>query len=100
MGDRGFESVSLQRRVRCEPDFLMFDTRYRWKQCGRQSPLGMRQSPERLCHANVVGIDAYGHGYVLADQSGRYPPTEWARVAIGLYRQHNADRVHSNSCYG
>jgi phage terminase large subunit-like protein len=32
----------------------------------------------------VVGIDAYGHGYVLADQSGRYPPTEWARVAIGL----------------
>jgi len=41
----------------------------------------------------VVGIDAYGHGYVLADQSGRYPPTEWARVAIGLYQQHNADRI-------
>jgi phage terminase large subunit-like protein len=41
----------------------------------------------------VVGIDAYGHGYVLADQSGRYPPTEWARVAIGLYRQYNADRI-------
>src|ERR1700730_13697788 len=29
-----FESSSLQRRVRCEPDFLMFDTRHRWKQCG------------------------------------------------------------------
>jgi hypothetical protein len=30
---------------------------------------------------------------VLADQSGRYPPTEWARIAIRLYRQHNADRI-------
>ena len=25
----------------------------------------------------VAGKDANGHGYVLADQSGRYPPTEW-----------------------
>jgi len=33
------------------------------------------------------------HGYVLADQSGRYPPTEWARTAIALYRQHKADRI-------
>jgi phage terminase large subunit-like protein len=28
----------------------------------------------------VAGKDANGHGYVLADQSGRYPPTEWART--------------------
>src|SRR5690349_13701461 len=41
----------------------------------------------------VAGKDANGHGYVLADQSGRYPPTEWARTAIGLYREHKADRV-------
>src|SRR5258706_4839832 len=41
----------------------------------------------------VAGKDANGHGYVLADQSGRYPPTEWARTAIALYRQHKADRV-------
>jgi phage terminase large subunit-like protein len=41
----------------------------------------------------VAGIDANDHGYVLADQSGRYPPTEWARIAIRLYRQHNADRI-------
>ena len=40
----------------------------------------------------VAGKDANGHGYVLADQSGRYPPTEWARTAIALYRQHKADR--------
>src|SRR6202008_341187 len=27
----------------------------------------------------VAGKDQNGHGYVLADISGRYPPTEWAR---------------------
>jgi phage terminase large subunit-like protein len=41
----------------------------------------------------VAGKDVNGHGYVLADQSGRYPPTEWARTAIGLYRQYKADRI-------
>ena len=38
----------------------------------------------------VAGKDADGHGYVLADQSARYAPTEWARTAIALYRQHKA----------
>jgi phage terminase large subunit-like protein len=41
----------------------------------------------------VAGKDANGHGYVLADQSARYAPTEWARAAIALYRQHKADRI-------
>jgi phage terminase large subunit-like protein len=41
----------------------------------------------------VAGIDANNHGYVLADQSGRYPPTEWARIAIRVYRQYNANRI-------
>src|SRR5271163_4422845 len=36
----------------------------------------------------VVGKDKNGHGYVLADISGRYPPTEWARVAITAYASH------------
>ncbi|MGC1888874.1 MAG: hypothetical protein WA709_22745 [Stellaceae bacterium] len=30
----------------------------------------------------VAGKDNNGHGYVLADISGRYPPTEWARLAM------------------
>ena len=33
----------------------------------------------------VAGKDKNGHGYVLADISGRYPPTEWARLAITAY---------------
>jgi phage terminase large subunit-like protein len=41
----------------------------------------------------VAGKDRNGHGYVLADRSGRYPPTEWARVAISLYGSHAADRI-------
>src|SRR5438105_7318410 len=41
----------------------------------------------------VVGKDSQGHGYVLADASGRYSPTEWARIAIAAYRAHRADRI-------
>ena len=41
----------------------------------------------------VVGKDANGHGYVLQDLSGKYSPTEWARVAVTAYRTHRADRI-------
>ena len=41
----------------------------------------------------MAGKDKDGHGYVLADISGRYPPTEWARLAITAYATHGADRI-------
>ena len=41
----------------------------------------------------VAGRDIAGHGYVLEDRSGRYPPLEWALKAVEAYRAHNADRV-------
>jgi predicted phage terminase large subunit-like protein len=41
----------------------------------------------------VAGKNAAGHGYVLADLSGRHAPTEWARAAIAAYRAHDADRI-------
>src|SRR4051794_17814515 len=41
----------------------------------------------------VAGSDRDGHGYVLADASGRYAPAEWARAAIAAYREHGADRI-------
>jgi phage terminase large subunit-like protein len=41
----------------------------------------------------VVGKDANGQGYVLADVSGRYAPTEWAKIAIATYKAHSADRI-------
>ena len=41
----------------------------------------------------IAGKDGDGHGWVLADLSGRYPPTEWAKTAVAAYYAHNADRV-------
>jgi phage terminase large subunit-like protein len=41
----------------------------------------------------VVGKDHQGHGYVLADASGRYQPIEWAKIAIAAYQAHHADRI-------
>jgi phage terminase large subunit-like protein len=41
----------------------------------------------------VAGRDAIGHGWILADLSGRYRPAEWAKTAIAAYRAHHADRV-------
>ncbi len=41
----------------------------------------------------VAGKDEDGRGWVLADASGRYPPTEWAKTAISAYRAHRADRI-------
>ena len=49
-------------------------------------------------HADETGIiaagrDSNGHGYVLADASGRYAPAEWARIAIAAYGARQADRI-------
>jgi predicted phage terminase large subunit-like protein len=41
----------------------------------------------------VAGKDRHGTAYVLADCSGRYQPTEWAKVAVAAYRTHGADRI-------
>lgn len=41
----------------------------------------------------VAGLGWDERVYVLADASGRYAPTEWARRAIAAYRTHEADRI-------
>jgi phage terminase large subunit-like protein len=41
----------------------------------------------------VAGKDGNGHGYVLEDLSGRYQPSEWARIAVEAYKIHSADRI-------
>ena len=41
----------------------------------------------------VVGRDAAGHGYVLADRSGRYGVGEWEREVIRAHDDHDADLV-------
>jgi phage terminase large subunit-like protein len=41
----------------------------------------------------VCASDGAGRGYVLADESGRYTPEQWARKAVDLYTRHKADRI-------
>lgn len=41
----------------------------------------------------AMGRTRDGHGYVLADRSGRYRPHEWASVAVALYDELKADAV-------
>lgn len=41
----------------------------------------------------VAGLGEDGHGYVLADHSGRYSPNEWAQLVVRLYDKWEADRV-------
>ena len=41
----------------------------------------------------VAGIGYDGRGYVLADESGRYRPEEWARKVASAYATHRADAV-------
>lgn len=41
----------------------------------------------------VVGIDALGDLYVLADLTAKMTPEEWGDVAIKAYRDHNASAI-------
>ena len=41
----------------------------------------------------VAAIGADGRGYVLADESGKYRPEEWARRAISLFDTYEADAI-------
>lgn len=48
--------------------------------------------------SDETGIVVAGHGrdgqfYVLDDDSGSYPPEEWARRAVALFNKHKADRI-------
>ena len=41
----------------------------------------------------VAGLAHDGHGYVLADLSGRFSPHQWAARALEAYREFAADRI-------
>lgn len=41
----------------------------------------------------AVGLGSDGNGYILADESGKYRPEEWARRVASLYHSLDADRV-------
>jgi hypothetical protein len=47
-----------------------------------------------------AGVDAFGNGYVLDDDSGKYRPEDWARRAVALYDLREADRVVAEANQG
>jgi phage terminase large subunit-like protein len=63
-------------------------------------PSGTSGEDSDECGIVVCGVDARGHGYVLEDLSGRYPPNVWAKRAISAYGRHAADRVIGETNYG
>jgi phage terminase large subunit-like protein len=46
-----------------------------------------------VCVGMARDADGYNRGYVLADRSLRGAPDEWARAAVALYREFEADRI-------
>ncbi len=48
----------------------------------------------------VAGLGVDNHGYVIADESGKYSPIEWARRAVSLYHRHGADRIVAEANQG
>jgi len=48
----------------------------------------------------VAGLGIDDHGYVLADQSMRASPSQWASEAIRLYEHWKADMIIAESNYG
>lgn len=56
-------------------------------------------SEERSDETGIVCVglakdkDGYNRGYVLADRSLKGAPEEWARAAVALYREFEADRI-------
>ena len=45
------------------------------------------------CGIVACGLGTDGHGYVLADKSGKFPPDEWAHRAVSLFDHLEADRI-------
>jgi phage terminase large subunit-like protein len=52
------------------------------------------------CGIVAAGIDEDGEAWVLADASGRYQPTEWAKRAIDFYYRLDADRIVAETNFG
>jgi phage terminase large subunit-like protein len=46
-----------------------------------------------VCVGVAKDADGFNRGYVLADRSLRGAPDDWARTAVALYREFEADRI-------
>lgn len=63
-------------------------------------PQGNKANEEAETGIVVVGLGPQKHGYVLADASGRYSPSEWGGTAIRLYQQYRASCIVGERNFG
>jgi len=48
----------------------------------------------------VVALGTDGHGYLLEDLTGKYPPETWGQIACDAYDRHAADKIVAEVNYG
>jgi len=48
----------------------------------------------------VCALGTDGHGYLLEDLSGKYPPEVWGQIVADAYERHMADRIVGEVNYG
>lgn len=48
----------------------------------------------------VTGVGTDGHGYLIADYSGRFAPEQWAARALWAYEHHQADAIIAERNFG
>jgi phage terminase large subunit-like protein len=63
-------------------------------------PSGSGSEDADECGIVAAGLDQDGAGWILADASGRFEPTQWAKIAIELYHRLGADRIVAEVNYG
>jgi len=63
-------------------------------------PSGSGSEEADECGIVAAGVDDDGRAWVLADASGKYQPTEWAKRAIKLYYELGADRIVAETNFG
>jgi hypothetical protein len=57
-----------------------------------------KRSDEVGIVVGALGTD--GHGYLIEDLSGKYPPEVWGQIVADAYERHAADRVYGEANYG
>jgi phage terminase large subunit-like protein len=63
-------------------------------------PSGSGDDEGDECGVVLCGVDENDRGWVLVDASGKYSPTEWANVAVGLFHKYKADRIVAEVNFG
>ena len=64
-----------------------------WRVCVAIDPAGTTGPYSDETGIVSAGLARDGRAYVLDDKSGKYGPASWARIAISLYVQRNADAI-------